>query len=384
MKKGMNLVNKNKQFSFSVVIPTRGRLELIKNLLVSLKKASSKGNISIEIIIIDDSPPKEQLRIKELCKNYEAKYIFGPSNVREKRNIGIANAKEEIIFFVDSDCEVSENVLREHLKMYNSQDTGGVLGLTEFKGKETTTWKVVKRTRFLDAFSFAKTLNNYIDSAPWGTCTNLSIKKEVIINVGAFDTNFPFKLGGDDTELGIRINKMGYKIKMNPDAIVFHTRETWNRFPAVLKRVFRWGRMEYYVFYKKHKEKLTLSFPKPTVIFLLFIVYSIFYSVLDNLIIILSLPFIWLFEFLLFNSILNLISKQDKLKYIIYELIAQFLQFIFELGTIIESFRNRSLLALYKAHLDDIKQVIILWNRKFIEIWSMTISFISILIICLI
>lgn len=380
----MDLINKEIKFSFSVVIPTRGRIELIKNLLVSLKKACSKSNFSIEIIIIDDSPPQEQLRIKELCKNYEAKYIFGPSNVREKRNIGIANAKENIILFVDSDCEVSENVLIEHLKMYNSQDTGGVLGLTEFKGEETTIWKIVRRTRFLDAFSFAKTLNNYIDTAPWGTCTNLSIKKEVIINVGAFDTNFPFKLGGDDTELGIRINKLGYKIKLNPDAVVFHTRETWNRFSAVLKRVFRWGRMDYYVFYKKHKEKLTLSFPKPTIIFLLFIVYSIFNFIWTNLIINLFLPFIWLFEFLLFYSILNLISEQDKLKYIFYELIAQFLHLFFELGTIIESFRNRSLLALYKTHLDDIKQVIILWNRKYNEIWSMTISFISILIICLI
>lgn len=366
--------------NFTVVVPTYKRVRFIKNLFISLQEALSKFNGEVEILIIDSSQREDSEKIYSLCKQYGVRYIKGPPNVREKRNIGIEQAKGDIILFIDSDCEVTSDIFAEHLKMYNEPNTGGVLGITEFIGRETTTWKIVKRTKFLDAFSFARTLSNYINSAPWGTCTNLSFKKEVLQEVGGFCTNFPFRLGGDDTDLGIRINKAGYTIKMNPHAVVFHTRDTWNNLLAVAKRVFRWGRMDYYV-YKRHTDKLSFTLPKSITIFFLLIFLVLIKIAINSSIIILLLPFLWFSMFLFLNSFFKIISSKESLKGIFFEIPAQILHFLFDLGTIFESTKNRNFQALTKEAIDDPRQVILLWDKKVEEIWSIIVSILIVLVI---
>ncbi len=371
------------QYDISVIIPTHGRIQLLEALFISLNKALNEFKCQVEILIIDSSKQEDSKKIESLCEQYEAKYIKGSINVREKRNLGIREAGGEIILFVDSDCEVTERLFEEHLKMYNELDTAGILGVTEFVGKETTTWKIVQRTKFLDAFSFAKTLASYVKSAPWGTCTNLSLKKEILEKVRGFDTNFPFRLGGDDTDLGIRINKAGYKIKMNPNAIVYHTRDTWSNFLAVAKRVFRWGRMDYYVFYRKHRDKLSPTFPKPITIFCSLLILYFFKAATTKTLLYLSLPFMWLSLFLFLNTLFKIVSLRDSLKNIYFEIPSQLLNFLFDFGIISESFKNKSILAFYKAPLDDPRQVIILWDEKARESWSIIFSILLLLLLIL-
>ena len=369
----------------SVVVPTHGRVDLLENLLKSLQRAIARCNVAVEVIIVDDSSKEEREKIEQLCQVFGATYFSGTSNVREKRNLGVRNSKGKIIFFVDSDCEVTPDIFNVHLQMYDKPDTGGVLGITEFTGKETYTWRIVKRTRFLDAFSFARTLLTYVDSAPWGTCTNLSIKKEILEEVGGFDTKFPFLLGGDDTDLGIRINKAGYKIRMNPHAIVIHTRETWSNFVSVAKRAFRWGRMDYYVHFQKHKEKLSLTFVKPVTVLFPLMFISVVKAVTDSSLIALFLPLAWLAVFLFVKSVSNIVlSNADSLMSLCFEMPAQFLNFLFDLGTVLESIRSRNLAAFFKEPLCDPRQVIVLRTDKVREMWSLIISLLFLMILLVI
>jgi GT2 family glycosyltransferase len=365
----------------SVVVPTHGRVDLLTNLLASIRRASLSCNIPVEVIVVDDSPIDEQNQIKKLCQEFEVRYLSGPQNVREKRNIGIKESNGEIVLFVDSDCEVSESILKEHLKLYDKTDTAGVLGVTEFVGKRNITWKVVERTKFLDAFLFAKTLCNYLDSAPWGTCTNLSFKKEILDRVGGFDITFPFKLGGDDVDLGIRINKAGYKIRMNPSAVVYHRRETWNDFSTVVKRIFRWGRVDYHVFYGKHKDKTSFTFPKPITLFHFLLIYGFIEAITNNLLLGLSLPFTWLLMFLSLNAFFKIVSSNDSFRSILFEISAQFLHFLFDFGTVLESIKNKNTTAFFKCPLHDPRQVIVLWNERAREAWSIIFSALFILLI---
>jgi GT2 family glycosyltransferase len=365
---------KDEIYVISVVVPTHGRVELLKDLLESLQKAGSSCRVTLNVIIIDDSPLDQSEQIDQLCRIFQAQYIKGPSSVREKRNLGIEKSKGKFVFFVDSDCRVSENIFNEHLKMYDKPDTSGVLGVTEFVGKDTIMWRIVERTKFLDAFLFAKKLCNYVDSAPWGTCTNLSIRKDVLEAVGGFDTKFPFKLGGDDADLGIRINKAGYKIRMNPNALVYHSKETWNRFLAVAKRVFRWGRMDFHLFYEKHNDKISYTFPKPVTLFSFLFLPCFIKAIMNDMMMVLSIPFIWLFLFLLLDSLFIIRSSRDSLKDMPFEMSAQFLHFLFDLGTILESIKNKKKSAFFKSPLDDPRQVIILWDEKVREEWSIILT----------
>jgi GT2 family glycosyltransferase len=365
----------------SVVVPTRGRVNLLKNLFVSLKKASLNCNVPIETIIVDDSPLDQQNQIKKLCQEFEVRYFDGPSDVREKRNIGIREASGKIILFTDSDCEVSPNIFHEHLKVYAEDDTAGVLGITKFKGKENITWKIVSRTMFLDSFSFAETLSKYIDSAPWGTCTNLSLKKEILERVGGFDTNFPFRLGGDDTELGIRINKAGYKIKMNPDAVVFHTRETWSKLGAMTEKAFRWGRADFHIL-KKHPQLGHIAFPSFfTVLLLIALACSSGYIFTGHSDIPVMTIMVWMFSTLLIEAVIKVIIVGEKLRLIFFEFMATLLNLVFDAGIVFESLSRGSLSMFCKRIIYTPALLILEWESEAVRSWSITIGLLLMLIV---
>ncbi|MBT9166886.1 MAG: hypothetical protein DDT19_00210 [Syntrophomonadaceae bacterium] len=365
---------------FSVVIPTRGLSDLVERLLLSLRRAISHSNVIAEIIIIDDSFPRERDKIRAHCLKCGARYLDGTHNVREKRNRGIEESRGEIILFTDSDCEVSPNIFDEHLKLYAEPDTAGVLGITEFTGKKNISWQIVSRTMFLDSFSFAKTYSKILDSAPWGTCTNLSFRKEVLEDVGKFDATFPFRLGGDDTELGVRINEAGYKIKMNPDAIVFHSRETWSDLFKLAKKAFRWGRTDFHIL-KKHPQLGHVGFPSFFIVFLVVGAVALAYILTGHNGIAAVMIVVWVLSTLLIEGIIKVIRARGKLYLIFFEVPATLLNLVFEAGTIFESLRRGSLTILYKRIIYTPGQLIFEWENEAARSWGIIIGLLIILVL---
>lgn len=363
----------NRSCLFSVVIPTRGRCNLVEKLLISLQRAIIHSKVAVEVIVVDDSPPLERDKIETLCRQYGAQYLSGPHSVREKRNYGIEKSRGEIILFTDSDCEVSQNIFNEHLKVYAEANTAGVLGITEFTGKENITWKIVSRTMFLDSFSFAKTLNKVIDFAPWGTCTNLSFRKEVLEDVGKFDTTFPSRLGGDDTELGVRINEAGYRIKMNPNAIVFHTRETWSRWGALIERAFRWGRADFHIL-KKHPQLASIGFPSFFTVLLLIALVCLAEILTGHSDIAIMIIAVWILSTLLIESIIKVTRRDEKPYLIFFEFMATLLNLTFEAGAVFESLKRGSLSMLYKRIIYTPAQFIFEWESEVVRSWSIIIG----------
>jgi hypothetical protein len=91
----------------------------------------------------------------------------------------------------------------------------------------------------------------------------------------------------------------------------------------------------------------------------------------------------WLSLFLFLNTLFKIVSLRDSLKNIYFEIPSQLLNFLFDFGTISESFKNKSILAFYKAPLDDPRQVIILWDEKARESWSIIFSIFLLLLLIL-
>lgn len=377
--KSMNPINKPPCL-FSAVIPTRGRSNLVEKLLISLQRAITHSKVAVEIIVVDDSSPPERDKIESLCQQYGAQYLSGSHSVRAKRNRGIDASMGEIILFTDSDCEVSPNIFNEHLRVYAEADTAGVLGITEFTGKESISWNIVSRTTFLDSFSFAKTLSKVLDSAPWGTCTNLSFRKEVLEDVGKFDTTFPFRLGGDDTELGVRINEAGYKIKMNQNAIVFHTRETWSNLFAVAKKAFRWGRTDFHIL-KRHPQLGRIGFPNFFTVFLFLALICLTGILTAHPDVAVMSIIVWTVSTLLIESTFKVSRAGEKPHLILFWLVARFLDLIFEAGAIFESLRRGSLSMLYKRIVYTPAQLIFEWESEVVRSWSIIIGLLLTLIV---
>ncbi len=334
----------------TVVIPTRNRSKYIEPLLSSLDGAAQNFQGSSEVILIDDSTPKEALVIAEVSKRYGARFLPGSASVRQKRNLGIENAQYSIVLFVDSDCEATPDLYIQHAKTYleldkTEENVAGVVGVTNFVGPDSFMWQVIQRTQYLNAFSFAKRM----EYAPWATCSNTSYRRDVLIELGGFETNFPFRLGGDDSDLGIRLNKAGYRIKSNPQAEVNHTRATWNNFLAIWKRAFRWGRMDVHLYFKRHKDRVIFGFPKFSNVFMALVVISIIQSALTLNILNIFWPLLWAAIFLITMAIQTTIVANEKWHFIIHELIADILGLAFEFGTVLEGIRSGEWAVLIKA-----------------------------------
>jgi cellulose synthase/poly-beta-1,6-N-acetylglucosamine synthase-like glycosyltransferase len=322
----------------SVVIPTRNRARYVEDLLVSLKISQDRFDGMSEVIVVDDSEPAEASSIQASCQRAGARFLQGTASVRQKRNLGVQEASFPIVLFIDSDCVAQEDLLQQHALTYQNADgsVAGVVGVTEFVGRESWRWEVIRRTQFLNAFSFA----HRMEFAPWATCSNTSYRRDILRQANGFDTSFPFRLGGDDLELGIRLGKDGYKLKCNPSAIAYHTRDTWESLSSVWRRAFRWGRMDLHVNYRKHRDRLGLGMPRFSQVFFLLAVSAVIQCALTLTARPLLLPFLWGGGTLVIQGFSTVRMKKGRWRNFFYELAADVLGLAFEFGTLLEGLRR--------------------------------------------
>jgi len=332
----------SEKMDFSIIIPTWNRSELVDRLLESLydeRKTYSFG--ATEVLIIDSSEGREKETILSACKKYDATYIHGTDSVRQKRNLGIKSAKYPYIIFIDSDVRVKEGLLDNYASSYQNMPLqfkiGGILGLTVFEGPMTFWWKILSITPFVDAFSFAKKYPFH----SWTIGNNVSFKKNVLEEIGMFEENLPYKLGGDDLELSYRVTKAGYMIGSAPDAVTYHSRNTWNNFSAIIDRAKRWGSMEVMIC-TIHPELYKLIIPKNYVIFCLaLIIGGITCFITKSWIFLIGL-IVWCLSINIVNYVIDGIS--NKFKNPIYYLLSKCIAGLYEF------FRVKT--SIQKKHLD--------------------------------
>jgi GT2 family glycosyltransferase len=333
--------------NISVIVPTFNRASLVARLLRSLDQAAKQFTGQSEIIIIDDSEPDEAARIQALCTEYAALYLAGPASVRQKRNLGVRQARYSVILFIDSDCEATPDLFNQHARSFAGANgrVAGVAGNTEFVGDSGWVWEVTQRTQFLNAFSFARRMQ----VAPWATCSNTAYRRDVFEEVGGFDTHLPFALGGEDVDLGLRLNNAGYQILCNPDAIVHHSRETWNNLKALWQRAFLWGRVDVHLYYRKHRERVSTGLPKFGIIFLLLLVVGCIQAALQGSLWMVGLPVLWAVCTLGIQATGSILVKGEKWRVWPYELVADLSGLMFEFGTLIEGIYRLEPTVLYKT-----------------------------------
>jgi len=361
--------------NFSVVIPTFGREKLVYRLLESLQSARKNYQGEVEILVIDSSNDSASKDIASSCQEFDSRFFKGEQSVRWKRNFGVSQARFPIIFFIDSDCRVDNNIFQEHASIYQEKSKypklGGVFGVTHFEGDRSFLWKIIEQTSFLDVFSFAE----HYPYVEWAIGNNISYYKQVFEQVGCFDESFPFRLGGDDLELGLRISKAGYLIKTNPKAITFHSRVTWNSWKSLLERASRWGRMEYFVC-KKHSFLLRRDLPRQEPLFLLLLLFSIIIAlILQNAFLVL-LPFAWAILAYLLRFGFDFIAGDRK--NFIFNVFAQIPSITYQVNCMTEFIRHGRWDILYKHMIFSNYQMMGEWPREVRRLWA---SFLSLVLV---
>ena len=360
---------------FSIVIPTWNRSHLLDALLQSLYEERQRYTGGhTEVIVVDSSEGSEKEKIMESCHEYDAVYLEGDDSVRKKRNKGIRASRYEYILFIDSDVVAEKGILDEYVKGYQSYHNvrlGGVLGYTEFVGKKTFWWKILELTPLINSFSFAREYPFH----SWTIGNNVSFKKSVLEEIGMFEENFPFKLGGDDLDMTYRVTKAGYWIGSAPNAVTYHSRETWNNFKAIHNRAMRWGTMER-IICDRHKELYKRVIPKNYVLILIALVFSAIMSALSHD----SLPLISVCALAVWDFIWEY-GKRVKNKGFcnpFYFCCATLIQGMYEFYRIKQSLKEKSLGAFYCGQVFNRFQIKYGMQDESARIWELLVSYTAI------
>ena len=106
----------------SIVIPAYNSEKTLEKCLKSIRD-QTYGNI--EIIVVDKFSKD---RTVEIIKRYGARIIYDEGERTRAKNIGLEKAKGKYVLFVDSDMELSKEVVEECVELAEKDDKiGGII-----------------------------------------------------------------------------------------------------------------------------------------------------------------------------------------------------------------------------------------------------------------
>lgn len=269
----------------SVILPTRNRAYILKYCLQYLFNQSISD---YEIIVIDDASTDNT---QEIIKNYELRITnckLEPDNYKQQeqdgrpdgsplrnstqliencsakggqnsklkyikleqrmgpyvaRNIGIKEAKGEVIIFVDSDVLVHRDFVKDHITVHEKYPDVILQGMVHHI-------KNVKKATFKNFYPNAVFFGLLVSQ-------NTSVRKEWLLKAGLFDESLGAPLGFKDIELGVRLEKLGLNFRYGIRICkAYHIDLPYgNR--RLKENIFKYcerGRSAYF-FVKKHGEK---------------------------------------------------------------------------------------------------------------------------------
>jgi glycosyltransferase involved in cell wall biosynthesis len=229
----------------SVIIVSWNQLHCLRRLIPQLL-AQNPAADSYEIIIVDDgstdgtvdwlsSFDSRRVRVVNLVEN------LGRSAAR---NSGIREAKGELLVMIDGDHEVRRDFLRAHLDRHADERC-----------------VVVGESDYAD-YASCRALNHYLNGCgavklPAGSrlpgryflTRNCSLPRDVFSEIGIFDEHFTV-WGGEDLDLGVRIEKAGVTILAEPRARALHNHQ--RHLKSHLENIFTYGRDSIPLLLQKH------------------------------------------------------------------------------------------------------------------------------------
>ena len=233
----------------SLIIPSYNREEL---LVQTLECALKQDYPDYEILLIDQtkqhSPPTETY----LVTHQERIRIFRPAiaSVTQARNIGLREAKGELLVFTDDDVSYDETFLTRHLAAHEGgiQIVQGRVTEQMSKHPNQPTW-LTNSIRF-------KGGDNYDRDGATNNITgcNFSMTRDVVWIIGYFDENYRGVSVREESDYALRAYRAGVRFKFSASASLFHHRSPSGGVGSGVRNLF-FEKSYYYcemLFAKKH------------------------------------------------------------------------------------------------------------------------------------
>lgn len=203
----------------SVQIPVKDGGENFRITLESLRNQDA-GGVPWELIVIDDgsSVPVEQEFDLTFPEEVSLKVIRRETGGSRPaaRNRGWQETSAPLSFISDGDIRFPSDILRKHLEMHREGRGDIIMGarINAWK-KDSTPWQKWFDTRAMGNREAGRFYPRYFITG------NLSLPTGLLESAGGFDPRIS-RYGGEDTELGFRLARLGVTFYWNPDLRVDH------------------------------------------------------------------------------------------------------------------------------------------------------------------
>lgn len=213
----------------SVIISTKNSEATIEECLKSVKQQTYPDT---EILVIDNYSTD---RTGEIAKKYGAKvFLRGPER-SSQRNFGAQNARGELLFFLDSDMQLTPVVIEECVEKISKENASAII-IPEISIGEGF-WakcKALEKECYIG--------DETIEAARF-------FKREIFWKFDGYDEEIAG--GGEDWDLPFRIKKAGYKI-CRICALIKHCEGKLTLLKSMKKKYYYAKTVEKYI--KKHPD----------------------------------------------------------------------------------------------------------------------------------
>lgn len=275
---------------FSIIIPLRQISNYVREAMPYFQKQTYKD---FEIIIVSEEKVKEKFEKTKIV-------VVGQISPAEKRNMGVENAKGEIIVFIDDDAYPEKDWLERAKIFFEDKEIIAVGGPSLIPKNATffqrTSSKVYELSSGKTGIRYGKGKKKEIDD--WPTC-NFFVRKKYFRKVGGFDEKY---WGGEDTQLCYSLLKSG-KIIYDPETVIYH--HPRKKLSQHIRQTFFWGMWRGF-FMRLSPQSLQLVFFVPALLIIWILLGGII-SLLSR-----SFAYIYLFSFLIYSFYLILLGIKSK------------------------------------------------------------------------
>jgi GT2 family glycosyltransferase len=214
----------DEKLTATIAIPTYNREKVLVDTLRSVRALDPGPE---EVIVVDQTLNHEKETEAFLEKAASEGWIRWirqqPPRVTTARNRLIAEARTDVLVFIDDDVDLPRDFLAQHLKNYRDPKVVAVAGRVR-QEKESPypktrdgKWPKVLDYKYLSVFSTQRVegVTNFMGC-------NHSVRLETLKKIGGYDINYRGQSLFEETDLSIRIWKAGGTIVFDPQAHLFH------------------------------------------------------------------------------------------------------------------------------------------------------------------
>ncbi len=201
-----------KQPLVSIIVPTRNSAATLDACLASISKQSYKN---IELIVVDRDSTDDT---KTIAKKY-TELVFNKDPERSvQRNYGAKKAKGEYVVFIDSDMELTSNVIKQCIAAKDERHEAVIIPEESFGVGFWAQCKKLERSFYIG--------NDAIEAARF-------INKNVFIKAGSYNEDM---VSGEDWDLNNRVRKITDIARI--DALILHNEGKINLKKTLAKKYY--------------------------------------------------------------------------------------------------------------------------------------------------